>query len=114
MITPSQILLSAIIIFIIVRTLAAYKKGSLSPFFSFAWIIFWVFGLVLIFQQEFTITVANRLGISRGVDLVIYISLILVFYMIYRLLAKIENLERSITQIVRKTAIKDAQKKFHK
>ncbi len=73
--------------------------------------IFWIAGLVLIFNQDLTITIAKKLGISRGVDLVIYISLIFIFYMIYRTLVRVENTERQITQLVRKIAIRDAQKK---
>lgn len=96
------------------RTWIAYKRRDLSPLFSLAWVMFWVAGLALIFNQQLTVSVARKLGISRGVDLVIYISLIFIFYMIYRLLAGIESLERKITQIVRKTAIRDAQKKSHK
>lgn len=105
--TASQTLLSTIIVFIIVRTLVAYKKKNLSEGFTLMWIMFWVFGLVLIFQQEFVIAIAKSVGVSRGVDLVIYFSLILVFYLIYRLLVKIDELDRTITKLIRKIALNE-------
>ena len=111
MITPSQILLSSLIIFIITRTIIAYKQKSLREGFVLIWLIFWTTGLFLIFQQELTINIANKLGISRGVDLVIYISLITIFYMIYRLLVSIYELNQKITKIVRNIALNDIKKK---
>lgn len=110
MISSSQILLSLIIIFVIFKTIAAYKKKNLSLGFVLIWIIFWITGLITIFQQNLVIQLAHTLGISRGVDLVIYISLIAVFYMIYRILVRIEDLEREITQVVRKITLKRSKK----
>lgn len=106
MITPSQILLSTLIIFVITRTFIAYKKGSLSGGFTFLWIIFWLGGLFLIWQQQLAIEIAHRLGISRGVDLVIYVSLIIIFYLIYRLMVWMNEIDRKITELVRKIALK--------
>lgn len=37
----------------------------------------------------------------------LYISIVVLFYLIYRLYAKINNLERQITHIVREIAIRD-------
>ena len=108
--TPSQILLSTIIIFIIFRTLIAYRKRNFSIGFTLLWVIFWFFGLIIIYEQNFVILLAKSVGISRGVDLVIYFSLILIFYLIYKLFIKIDDLERTITKLVRKIAINEVQK----
>src|SRR5436190_20860177 len=104
--TASQLLLSILIVFIIIRTIVAFRKKNLSLFFTIIWTSFWLFGLILIFQQNFVIFIAAKLGISRGVDLIIYLSLIFIFYMLYRLLVKIEELERSITVLVRQLALR--------
>lgn len=109
-ITTSQILLSAIILYILWRTYVAYKKKNLSESFVVVWGLFWIGVLILIFQQNFVSSVAHALGISRGVDLVIYISLIVIFFMLYKVLIVINELERQITQVVRKTAIANAKK----
>lgn len=105
--TASQILLASIITFIIARTIVAYKKNNLSSGFTLIWILFWLAGLTLIFHQEFAIGLAEKLSISRGVDLIIYLSLIFIFYMLYRLLVKLSELERQITKIIRKIALKE-------
>lgn len=109
--TASQILLSTIIVFILIRTIIAYKKRSLTFGFALVWSLFWIVGLFMIFDQNIVIDIANKLGISRGVDLVIYLSLISIFYMIYRLLVKIEEIDRNLTEIVRNIALKEKIKR---
>ncbi len=103
----SQLLLSFLITFIIFRTYIAYKKQNLSEGFVFIWGAFWIGILVLIFKKDLVSEIAHKLGISRGVDLVIYFSLIATFYMIYRILVLIDGLDRKITELVRKIALKD-------
>src|SRR3989304_3032423 len=107
-ITPSQILLSLLIFFVVYRSFIAYKRQNLSEGFFFLWGIFWLGVLILIFQQNLVSDIAHRLGISRGVDLVIYISLIALFYLIYKLMVLINELERKITKMVRKSALREA------
>lgn len=108
-ITLSQLLLSILILFVLWRTYSAYKKRNLSETFIFIWGIFWLGVLVLVFQQGLVSKVANALGISRGVDLVIYISLIVIFFMLYKILVLIDDLNSKITQLVRKNAIEHSK-----
>ena len=56
---------------------------------------------------EFFGYVADILGVGRGVDALMYISIVVLFYLIYRLYAKVDTLERQITYIVREIAIRD-------
>ncbi len=114
MITPSQLLLASIILFVIWRTHAAYKKKNLSESFVAVWTIFWLGVLILVFKQDLVSQAAHSLGVSRGVDLVIYISLIVIFYFVYKILVLINDLDGKITQIIRKIAINEAKKRPHR
>lgn len=107
MISPTQVFLAILIIFIMLRTLSAYKAKKLSANFTFIWLTFWLGPLILIFQQEFITGLAHRLGVSRGVDLIIYTATIIIFYLIYRLMVYIKEVDRKITEIVRKMALRD-------
>lgn len=108
-ITLSQLLLSILILFVLWRTYAAYKKRNLSETFIFVWGIFWLGVLILVFKQDLVSRVATTLGISRGVDLVIYVSLIVIFFLIYKILILIDDLNSKITQMVRKNAIENSK-----
>lgn len=53
---------------------------------------------------------ANKLGVGRGADLVFYTSIIIFWFVILKLYARIRKLEQTITQVVRKEAINEAGK----
>lgn len=111
MITPSQILITTLILFIIVRTLSAYKTRNLSPLFVLAWLVMWFIVLFFVFQQDFLSDIGIRLGLSRGVDLVIYVSIIVIFYVLYRVLIILFETRKTITQLVRKLALEEKEAK---
>jgi hypothetical protein len=48
---------------------------------------------------------AHWLGVGRGADLVFYTSILIFWFIILKLYARIRRLEQTITQIVRKEAI---------
>lgn len=75
------------------------------------WILFWLgVDLVVLFPNSMTI-LANELGIGRGTDLVIYVAVLTLFFILFRLHVKIEASSRQITKIVRKNAIDEVKKK---
>lgn len=71
-------------------------------FWSILWLVIIFFG----FMPDITKIFANLLGIGRGTDVAIYISIILLFYLIFRIYVKTENIEQEITKIAREIAIK--------
>ncbi len=104
---PSQIILSAIILFIIYRTIVSYRRNNITILFAVIWLTFWFLILLLLFQQNILIFVAHALGIGRGVDLAIYLSIIIIFYLIFRIFIEINSVNKKITKIVRHEALKN-------
>ena len=71
----------------------------------FFWLLFWLaVGFVAILPQTADM-VARVVGVGRGADLVIYASLLVLFYLIFRVYMKIEQVEREVTGLVRKLAL---------
>jgi hypothetical protein len=66
---------------------------------------FWIFALILLFNLPSLSKLASSLGIGRGVDLVIYLSLIMIFSTLFKLIVKQKNQDKIITKIIRKIAI---------
>lgn len=60
-----------------------------------------------VLEPGLTSYVARRLGIGRGTDVVLYLSIALLFYLIFRLSIALEEIRREITELVRKIALKD-------
>lgn len=102
-----QIILIAVIILIVFRLIykLKIKEINLNQFFS--WLVIWLTAILIIWYPQTTTYLATRVGIGRGVDLVIYISIIVIFYLMFRLLLKIEQIEKQITKIVRYDSLKN-------
>jgi len=73
------------------------------------WGMFWVLAIVVVFNPESATGLAEVLGIGRGVDLIIYISIALIFFILFRLHIKIESTARNVTKVVRHNAVHGKQ-----
>ncbi|MFZ5365543.1 MAG: DUF2304 domain-containing protein [Patescibacteria group bacterium] len=105
-----QILILIFIAYVIYRLVVKLNKRLLSPSFFILWLIFWlIVGLIVVLPQT-TQLIAEWLGVGRGVDAVMYISVIVLFYMIFRIFARIEKIEKDITHLVKEIAIESATK----
>ena len=69
------------------------------------WLFFWLLAGAVVIKPESTNFVANIFGVGRGADLVVYLSIIVIFYIIFQLTVKMEKIERNITKLVRKIAV---------
>ncbi len=105
-----QIFLILFIIFAVSKVALRYKDKIISLQELVLWTVFWfMVGFVVIFPAS-TSFVANLVGVGRGVDLVIYISVLMLFYLVFRLLVKIDKIEKDITKIVRKVSLDKEEK----
>jgi hypothetical protein len=94
-------------LFALSRTLWQFKRRALTFVWFFFWFLFWiVVGFVAVLPQT-TDIVARFVGVGRGADVVIYASLLVLFYLIFRVYIKIEQVEREVTGLVRKLALDD-------
>ena len=108
---PVQIIFGIFLLFALTRVLLRLKDGTLT-FNSFLfWLIVFILAIVGVIKPELTTIVADWLGINRGSDVVVYASIMLMFYLIFRTNILLENLRHDLTQLVRSLALKDASKK---
>ena len=66
--------------------------------------------VIFIFFPDATNRIAHRLGVGRGADLVFYLSIVIFWFVILKLYVRIRSLEKIVTEVVRKDAIKEADK----
>ncbi|PLX28751.1 DUF2304 domain-containing protein [Candidatus Parcubacteria bacterium] len=101
-----QILFILFALFAIANVVSKKKEGALGPKGILFWILFWVVAAMVVVWPDSAQTIANKLGIGRGVDLVIYSAIAVIFFVLFRLHVKMESLKRDFTQIVRDKALK--------
>lgn len=86
------------------------RDGALGPKGMWFWLVFWLFAGIAVLYPNSTQVIAGYLGIGRGADLVLYVSLAVIFYLLFKLHVKIEVVGRDITKVVRREALENAQK----
>lgn len=70
------------------------------------WILFWVGVSFVVMWPQSVQMIARSFGIGRGSDFVLYVSVITLFFLVFRLHIKIENMNRDVTRVVREKALK--------
>ena len=104
-----QILVIIFVAFTGSRTLLRFHDKAINWLeFSF-WSAIWTVILVIVFNPHISDRIASTLGVERGTDVMFFIAIILLFYIIFRLYVKIDSLDKNITNIVT-----EVSKKLHK
>jgi len=103
--TTIHIIIAVFVLFAMSRTYLRLKDGELNIFAFIFWMLNWVLVAIIGFWPGVTQRIADIIGIDRGIDTVVYFSILALFYLIYRLYVKIEHLEQDITKVVRDEAL---------
>lgn len=76
------------------------------------WIILWVAASIISLFPDYTVKwLSSVSGIKSGVNALIFFALVILFYGFLHLFVAIENNERTITELIRKIALKDVKTK---
>ncbi|MBP9868941.1 DUF2304 domain-containing protein [Patescibacteria group bacterium] len=77
---------------------------------ALAWSVLWIGASVVILLPQTTTIVANLFGVGRGADFILYASVVLIFILIFRIFIMLEQMERKLTDLVRREALRDLPK----
>jgi hypothetical protein len=77
-----------------------------------AWSALWALGLAFVLFPDLTSIVASAVGVGRGVDVVVYAAIILLFYLVFRIYLRLDRMEREITVLVRQLSVDEASKEY--
>jgi hypothetical protein len=105
-----QVILIIFILFALWLVLRKTRRKELTQGRALLWVFFWIFAGFAVLYPNTTVWVANKLGVGRGADLVSYISILVLFYLVFRILVRLERMERNITHLVREDALKNSKK----
>ncbi len=105
-----QFFLLLFVLFALTRVVVRYRAREVRAREFFFWLMFWIVGGVVIAWPNVANRFADVLGVGRGVDVIIYFALLFVFYILFRLVARMERMERDITLLVRKKALEEHEK----
>jgi len=104
-----QIVLTIFAALAVSRVLIRYRRGGMRLLHLGLWLIFWAAVIVVSVHPTTTDRLAILLGVGRGVDTAMYLSLLLIFYLQFRSFAKIEDMDRQLTRVVRANALREME-----
>ena len=108
-----QIITIIIVLYLLTRIVNQLRKKQITLKEALLWSLLW-FGVgVVVLYPKLTDQLASYIGLqsAKGIDLVVYLAVGLVFYLVFRIFVRIERMEHDITKIVRQVALKEEDKK---
>ena len=102
-----QIIAIVIILFFVFRLVAQKKKNQISNNEFTLWLVFWLIAAAaIIFIKQIARLVAWLGFSSSGINFLIYIAVLALFYLVFRLRLDLAKMDRSLTEIVRQITLK--------
>jgi small membrane protein len=102
-----QVILILFCLFAAWRGLARVRRSVSSVARVSLWLLVWGAAIFVILQPQVTEQMARFLGVTRGVDVPIYLSIALLFFLMFQAFGKVEDVERQLTRVVREQALEE-------
>ena len=106
-----QILVTLFIVIILYKLFRQRQANKLSSKAFLLWVILWLIVAIVFWQPDTTSYLANFFGVQRGADLAIYVSVIVILYLLFRVFVRLNKVDTEITKLVREDAIKHVKEK---
>lgn len=100
-----QFVLLAVIALMLLHAISQQRRKEIGPLQLVVWLAVWAGGAIVVLFPDFSTVVANKLGVGRGADLVMYVSIPVLFYSVFRLRIRTERLSRDLTDVTRALAL---------
>jgi len=106
-----QIIVVLFVLFAWSRVLLRFRDRKISRWEFVFWSLLWLAVLIILFIPKITEPIARLLQIGRGIDVIVYLSIVLLFYLVFRIYVRLEGIEQDITKVVREVSLKKGRKK---
>ena len=101
-----KILLTLFALFAWSRALLRFRDKAINFKELAFWTLVWAFTIIIVFIPGKATVFAQLLGVGRGFDAMVFIAIIALFYAIYRLYVKTNEMEQEMTKLVRQISLK--------
>lgn len=102
-----QVVIVLVAVAAAVAAMRKFLRRELPPVATMLWLALWAAIAFAAVLPKTTDLLAAVLGVGRGVDAVLYLAVLALFWMEYRSLARLERIERDITALARAAALTD-------
>lgn len=109
-----QLVISLFVIFVWWRLFNNFRSQRTTLGITVIWFIVWLAVLIIFWSPDIASRLALAAGIGRGADLIVYIAIIVLVYLTYRIYARLEKIERDLTSVTRDLALYEGRKQNHR
>lgn len=81
------------------RAYLRFKEKALNIYNLIFWIIIWISALILIYDPKIADKFATLLGLQGGTDTALFLSVMLLFYLVFRVYVKIDSIDQNLTRL---------------
>ncbi|MBQ2832286.1 DUF2304 family protein [Methanobrevibacter sp.] len=91
----------------IVGIIIRYSHGKNSLSTVIVWSAFWIFVILFSIFPDFSSTFARIFGITRGLDFIIILVFVILFYIILKMYFIVDKMQDNLNEIVKEVALKN-------
>jgi hypothetical protein len=106
--TSFQMIALPVLGLLIVVTAMNVTRRRMALRAGIGWMLLWSMGAVAVADPDLVVRAATLAGIGRGVDLVVYVAILVIFAALFLTYLRFRRLDEQITKIVRHLAIAEA------
>lgn len=99
------------VVVVLIKTYARYRSGNVTLGRLIFWTILWAAVAILSWRPEIAGYFTVWLGVREPVNLLFAVSILFLFYAVFSIFVRIEDMRRQITRLVRELAQRDAEEK---
>ena len=106
-----QIVVISVLVLLVIGELVRMQRGDAN---AGSWLVrvgVWLAAMVAVVRPTLLQSLANLLGIGRGTDVLLYLLVFVFFGTAFFLYARTVVLQRQLTELVRRYALDNAQKR---
>jgi hypothetical protein len=92
-------------VFAFSRAVLGWKEKKIRLAELIFWAGVWLFAIISAISPQILSLFSNVLGFKRGLDFILAISIIVLFYMIFRLYVMLDIVDQNLTRLVRDITI---------
>jgi small membrane protein len=97
-----QFIITASLLFVIIY---AYRERRNTRFISEVMISISLTGVALVWFPELATSIASKVGVGRGADLILYLFIVVMFAIAFVIHLRLRALDRTVTVLAREIAI---------
>lgn len=109
--SPIKIIFAVFALFAWSRAILRFREKNINFKELIFWTLVWASLVVLVFIPGKTDFIARKLGVAKGTDFMFFLSITILYYIVYRIYVKLNEIDKEITILVRKISLEKTRKK---